>query len=173
MLRKVKKKSQSKRNLWSDLFSAFLSPLAGMFSDEKCLSDYMNIPLSFPSRTCLKPIDSFLKTSCHSLAKMGMNFPGGCDDQVQQDFGISARSPRPTTHSISTGARGWAGSPQALNRGSGQALRKQKPFRFHDPHSYGKYFLGKSLGFVLFPRGHKGNCSQCRHSSQHLMATEL
>lgn len=36
------------------------------------------------------------------------------------------------------GARGWAASPRALDKGSGQALRKQKPFHFHYSHSYGK-----------------------------------
>lgn len=97
--------------------------------------------LTFPfvisfKNACLKPV-ACLEVCCCFPTRMDMNFPGGYDGRVQHlcptGPGSSARVPIPPP---ALGQR--AGPPQAFGRGSGQALRKQKPFSFHSPCPCGK-----------------------------------
>lgn len=98
---------------------------------------------------CLKPL-ACLEASCPSLAKMDMNFPGGCADRVQRlcptGPGSGARVPVPPPAAPAPGQGAGLGHHALLVEGVG---KEAETFQFSLSSFIWKVIPGKKAGSLI------------------------
>lgn len=131
-----------------------LSPATAPLCPESFLMGNAHLTiLTFPffvsfTNACLKPV-TCLEASCPSLAKMDMNFPGGCNDQILAPQDLAVVPGAPSHHPQNQrwdNSLGWATMSPWQREWTG--TEEAETFQFSLSLFTQKVICGKSLWFL-------------------------